>query len=50
MGFGEAPLPDMVPGPEEALTIEYKSEHNRRMQIDLMWPTRFSAATVDAAI
>ena len=50
MESGELVVPDLAPGAEHELTIGYKSTGVRRVQVDVMRPTRFSAATIVANV
>jgi len=50
MESGETPLPEMAPGSEESLEIHYKSEVLRRIRVDVMRPTRFSAAATEVMV
>ena len=43
---GETPLPDLRPGDEAEVSVEVKSVNPRRVAIDVMRPTGFSAATL----
>jgi len=44
----ESPLPDLEPGREFELSLEAKEKDARRLRVDLVRPTGFSAATVFA--
>jgi beta-glucuronidase len=46
MESGETDLPSLAPGAEGSVTINFASENPRRIRLDIMRPTRFSAATV----
>ena len=43
---GEAPLPDLRPGDQAEVSVDVKSAKPRRVVIDVMRPTGFSAATL----
>ena len=47
--WGETPLPDLRPGEEAEVPVEVRSAKPRRVVIDVMRPTGFSAATLISA-
>jgi beta-glucuronidase len=45
MEAGEIPLPDLAPGVSQTVAARFTEKTGRRIQLDVMRPTRFSAAT-----